>query len=915
VTSKILTTKLFIPSPRSNLVARQRLLEGLEAGVNGKLTLVSAPAGYGKSTLLSEWAHHTATPVIWLSLDAEDNNPSRFWVYFVAALRIIPFLEDLGVGDNFLRTLETQPIPDREMLLEELVATLAAIPEPFVLILDDLQLVSEPQILDGIFYLLERIPEGMSGFHLIVSSRSDPPWPLARLRVRNQVTELRARDLRFTPDEAARFLKEVMQLALSLDQIAELDRRTEGWVAGLQMAALSIKGREDITGFLEGFTGGHRFVLDYLVEEVLRQQTPEVLDFLLKTSILERLTGGLCTAVTEDETSSEILLELEKANMFLEALDDQRNWYRYHHLFADLLQKQLQTRDLDSIPVLHRQASQWYEQAGFIPEAVAHALKTGDYDFAAIQIEAHVMELIQRGEMTLVGQWMSALPEAVVRTRPVLCVAQAWSSAKYATRELAEDLLAQAETTLSTGPSPDGNLDPGVHQLVSSQIAVLQVVISRMREDPTTRQRELALEALDHIDPVQDPASQATLYFRLGLCYLDLGADEQADRTFSQVIDLGQSSGNYYAANSASYARMVIARRHGQLHQLDAVCQAAQDSMRIRDSQPQSLAGIALTILGGVNYEWNNLDEAERNLIEGLKLIENFGLIEIHVKGYFTLACVKIAQDKVETLPDLINQAALGSPGLLHYTAALQAFLDFQLGQKSSGTSHAKAALLWAETQELTLRDQSTYDWEIPEKLIYARILSRAFRTHKRVNLQARLAEVLDFLATQRGPLEKLDWRGILFELDVVMAMVLRTLERNEAALDALRQALAFAETQGFVRTFLDEGQPMRELLQLALARGIHPGYTRELLATFDGQTQPTQTEPSHQPADLLDSLSERELQVLRLLNTRLNVPEIAAEIYLAPTTVRTYVQNIYRKLGVHGRVEALQRAKELGLL
>jgi LuxR family maltose regulon positive regulatory protein len=915
VTSNILANKLFAPSSRSSLVARSRLLECLEAGVTGKLTLVSAPAGYGKSTLLSEWVHITEIPVAWLSLDPGDNNLHRFWSYFVAAMRTIPFLERKNPGENLIKNLEASNISDRKTLLDGLVNDLIAIPESFVLILDDLHLLHNPQILDGIFYLLECIPEGMSGFHLTISSRRDPPWPLARLRVRNQVTELRARDLRFTPEEVYRFFREVMLLDLAPDYIVELDKRTEGWVAGLQMAALSLRGREDIAGFLERFSGGHRFVLDYLVEEVLDQQTPATLDFLLKTSILERLTGDLCAALTEDEACSEILLELEKANMFLEALDDHRTWYRYHHLFADLLQKQLKTRDPGSISTLHLRASQWYEQAGFIPEAVAHALQTGDWDFAATKIEAHVLGLIQRGEMTLVGHWMSVLPEAVIRQRPVLCVAQVWVSAKYATRELAEDLLTQVEVTLTTDPLSDSNMDPEIYQWVSSQVAVLQVVISRMREEPTQRQQELALEALDNIIPAQDPASRAALYLRLGLCYLDLGVDEKADNSFSQVIELGQSSGNYYAAHTASYARMVIARRHGQLNRLELICQTALDSRRDRVDQPQSLDGIALTMLGGVYYDWNNLSEAEQCLTEGLRLVEPLGLSEIHVKGHFILACVKIAQGKLEILPDLIKEAALGSPGLRHYAAALQALLDFRMGQTSNCPSHARAAISWAEAQDLTLRGQPTYDWEILEKLIYARVLCQEFQSQKLALFQTRLIEVLDFLIAQRQPLEELDWRGTLFELDVVIAIVFRTLERVEEALHSLKQALAFGETQRFIRPFLDEGQPMQALLQMALADGIQEGYTRKLLAAFESRPHSTQGETSHKSDDILDSLSKRELQVLRLLNTRLNVPEIANEIFLAPTTVRTHIQNIYRKLGVHGRIEALQRGKELGLL
>ncbi len=915
VPTPIFTTKLFIPQSRGGAVSRPRLLERLKAGLAGRLTLVSAPAGYGKSTLLSEWVRQAGIPAAWLSLDPADNDPTRFWAHFVATLRMIPPLRESQVGENLLGLLQASPMPERESLLGILVTEIAVFPGRFILILDDFHTVTESQIQDGLFYLLESLPSGLSGMHLVISSRSDPPWPLARLRVNREITEVRARDLRFTPGEAALFLNDVMQLALLSDDIAELNKRTEGWVAGLQMAALSMQGREDVSEFLQGFSGSHRFVLDYLMEEVLSQQKPEILDFLLKTSILERLTGDLCDAVTGDEGSSEILQQLEKANMFLVALDDQRNWYRYHQLFADLLQKQLRTRYPALLPELHRRASQWHAQAGSSREAVAHALNTEDWDFAAPQVEKHVLGLIQHGEITLARQWMSSLPDEAIRPRPILCIAQAWTSAKYGTVKLAEDLLMQAEAALSSDPPEDGSFDPQVYDFVSRQIAVLQVVIARARGDSTQRQQELALEALDRVVPAGDSAARATLLLRLGFCYLDLGKDEQADRTFSQAFELGQSSGNHYTAHAASYGRMVIARRHGQLHKLSAICRQTLDANRERDDPPQSLTGIALSMSGSLLYERNDLDQAERDLTQGLRLVQQVGMTELLIKGHFALACTKTAQGNVESPPDLVRIAEKGNPGLASYAAALQTRFNLLLAQQNVGPQHEEEAVHWAGTQQLVLRGQPTYDWEIYEKLVYARVLRWQYQAQPGKRRKARLLEVLDFIQEQIQPLEKLDWLGVLVELYAVMAVILQTLERKAEALTALERALLLAEPQGFVRTFVDEGEPMHQLVQLALAEGICKVYTRGIMSAFDAPTNLSQSKEMVQTVGLIEPLSEREQQVLRLLNSRLSVPEIAEEIHLAPTTVRTHVQNIYRKLDVHGRIEALQRAEELGLL
>ncbi len=911
------------------MVARPRLLERLEAGTAGRLTLVSAPAGYGKSTLLSEWVHQSETPAAWLSLDEGDNDPVRFWTTFVAALQRLPVLEGSWEAEHILGLLQTTPAPAGEALLEALATSLASLQEQFVLILDDFHTVGEAQIRDGLFYLLESLPSGLAGMHLVISSRADPPWPLARWRVREELIEIRAQDLRFTPLEAAQFLNEVMGLALSAEDMAALASRTEGWAAGLQMAAISMRDREDKAGFIQAFTGSHRYVIDYLMEEVLQGQSPEVVNFLLKTSILERMNSALCAAVIGDAPfaiadrttdvqprvtghAQAILESLEQNNLFLIPLDDQRNWYRYHRLFADLLQNRLQAGHPDLVPELHRRASQWNGQSGFYGEAITHALKTGDWVFVAEQLEAYVLIAIQQGEIMQVRHWMRALPDEIIRTRPILCVAQAWASARHANVELIEELLAQAEATLAMELSADGSLSPENQQLVSNQIAVLQVVIARARGDPTQRQQALAQQALERVDLTGDTAARATLLLRLGFCYLDLGKDEQAERLFAQATASGQSSGNYYAAYSAAYGRMVIARRHGRLHDLAEICRHTLENPDEAGSPRRSLTGIALIMLGDLYYEWNKLDEAESALTQGLELVENVGIAELLVKGHFAMARVKIAQGNLSSFPDLVRMAEGGSPDLVFFTTSLQAQLHWLLSDQSVNLQ--REAFLWAGRQALELRGQPTYDWEILEKLILARILCSQYQAQAAASRRAQLEEVFEFIAGQRQSLEALGWNGTLVELYVVMTMVLQTLERRSEAMTTLEGALRLAEPHGFVRTFVDAGEPVRELIQQARDDGICGVYAQGLLSAFSG-TSPVKAELRIQPVGLGEELRPRELQVLRLLNSQLSVPEIALELHLAPTTVRTHVRNIYGKLGVHSRLEALHRAKDLGLL
>lgn len=921
--TSILPTKLFIPRFPGEAVIRQRLFNHLDSGLDRVLTLVSAPAGYGKSTLLSEWAKQAKIPVAWLSLDTNDHDQVRFWSHFIAALETLSCFEGLKFV-NLQHEKESILPFQTSKFLDELIKEIVLTTEKSVVILDDFHTISDGEIPDGLLYLLEKLSTGSSKFHLILSSRTDPPWPLARLRVSNQISEIRAKDLRFTVEEATQLFKQVMALDLSPTDINLLEKRTEGWVAGLQMAAISLRGQEDIPKFIQSFSGSNRFVMDYLLEEVLNRQPEGFQNFLVKTSILEKLNGDLADYILRnsdspdhqqwDNDTQSILVTLEQNNLFLIALDDQRNWFRYHHLFADLLQNRLRARYPEIIPVLHQQASIWFSREGYLEEAIDHAIKTNDLGFATRQIETHVINLIRHGNISLTRKWIRSLPDEIIRPRPILCLAQAWAYANHANIELAEELLTQAEAALSAETFLQDDLDKDVEQLLSTYISVLRVVIARIRGKSPQQQQELALEILNHLETSENIAAQATLYYRLGLCYLDLGKLDQADHVFSQAVKLGRSSGNYYTIHAANYGRMVIANLKGQLFEIVDICQSNQIS-KSQSAERQRLVGIDLIMLGSVQYEWNDLQQAERNLSSGLKLIEQIGITELVIKGQYAHARVNIALDQQKIMPDLVDMAERSHPELKAYAAARQVQIALLLAAHSTDSNFTGFVYQWADKQRFVLRDPFSYDWEIQEKLIYARVLCHQYKSSPDTGIKEKLNAFLDFFTEQHHRLVDLRWNGILIEGYLVKALTLQVLGRYQDALSSLEHALNLAESQKYVRIFIDEGEPMRDLLKLALDAGICKGYTQELLSSFGHLKKDSQTIIKVESTELVDPLSEKELQILRFLNSRLSVPEIAAEIHLAPSTVRTHVQNIYRKMDTHNRIETLRKAKDLGLL
>ncbi|MDY6875407.1 MAG: LuxR C-terminal-related transcriptional regulator [Chloroflexota bacterium] len=930
----LLQTKLYIPPAqpdpsiglRARLVPRPRLIERLNAGLDRKMTLVSAPAGFGKTTLLSEWIYHLETrffgknlvsgsprPVAWLSLDEGDNDPARFLAYLVAALQTV----EPDVGADVLTALQSPQPPSVEAALTALINDIVAVPQgdrkgrPYVLMLDDYHLIAARPIHDALTFLIEHLPPQM---HLVIATRADPPLPLARLRGRNQLTELHAADLRFTPDEAAAFLNQVMELDLLAEDVAALETRTEGWIAGLQMAAISMRGRKDVTAFIRAFTGSHRFILDYLVEEVLDQQSPAIQEFLLKTSILERMTGSLCDAVlskgAEEQGSggdgvfspalplrtsadSQKTLEyLEHNNLFVVPLDDERRWYRYHRLFADLLRQRLQQAQADLVPTLRRRASEWYEQYGLIGEAASHALAADDFERAARLIEQTAWKMLTRGEMTTLLNWLGALPDEVVRARPRLDVFRAWALTLTSQLDHAELRLQETDT-----------------QGLEGEVAAVRAYAACFRGD-VTRAIELSRQALEHL-PEEGLFLRSLMALNLGNAYWLSGNPAAAGQALTKAAALGQAAGDIYLAMIATSLLGQAQEMAGQLHQAvetyrQALQLATPSQGEGRGSRPVLFAGLAHLGLAGPLYEWNDLDGAMRQVMRAIELGERGGSVSTLQGSYTTLAQVCQARGDMDGALEALHQAEslARKHDLIHViglVAAFRARLWLAQGDPSTISGQAiAAASRWAQESGLSADDDLSYTGEIGH-LTLAQVLIAQGMPGEALRLLARLLEAAQTAGRT----------GSVIEILALQALAFQAQSDLERALSALEQALSLAEPEGFVRIFLDLGEPMVRLLRRALSQGIAPNYVARLLAAFGEEVELT----SPAMESLIEPLSERELEVLRLIAAGLSNPEIAEELVIAVSTVKSHTNHIYGKLGVKNRTQAVARARELDLL
>jgi LuxR family transcriptional regulator, maltose regulon positive regulatory protein len=881
VSTPILTTKLYVPPPRPKAILRPSLIERLNEGLHRKLTLISAPAGFGKTTLVSEWVASCKRPVAWLSLDKGDNDPTTFITYLVVALQTV--VPKMGQGVLDILQMQQSQTPPVESLLTSLLNDLNIVPEKLVLVLDDYHVIENQPLNQALSFLIERLP---SQLHLVIATREDPPIPLARLRVQGQLTELRAADLRFTPAEAAEFFNQVMGLQLSAENIVALENRTEGWIAGLQLAALSMQGRSDAVSFIKSFTGSHHFVLDYLVEEVLQKQSATIQAFLLLTSILDRMCGPLCDAVMLDTSTSgqETLEYLDHANLFIVPLDNERRWYRYHHLFGDLLrQRLLQNFAPERIAELHISASEWSESNGLTFEAFRHATAAGDVERVERLIESREIDLHFHSVTTVVLEWLASLPEAVLNAHPQLWVRSAGLALMAGQTTEVEGKLQAAEKAIQSV-----ELDDKTRDLIG-RIACVRatLALTRYQPDAMITQAYRALEYL-HLDNL---TSRFTANWALGTAMMFRGDRVGATRAREEGMVLSQKSGNVFSIILATAALGKMQELDNKLPQAD---ETYRRSLRLSGDHPQPSAAEVHLGLARICYEWNDLEAAERHGQQGLQLTLQWdSVIDRFIVSEVFLARLKLTRGDLDGATALLAKAEQSARRhnfslRLPEIAAVQVLVLIRQGQ-------AAAAAQLASQYELPLSQ--------------ARVLIA----------QSNPAAALMILEPLRQQMEARGWADERLNTIVLQAIAFHIHGEKDKAIKLLGEALALAEPGGFIRIFIDEGPLMAELLSEAAAFGMMPEYVRKLLATFETEKRKTETEPDPSSAQatqpLSDPLSQRELEVLRLIARGLSNREIGERLFLALSTVKGHNRIIFDKLQVQSRTEALSRARELGLL
>jgi LuxR family maltose regulon positive regulatory protein len=896
--SPLVATKLYIPKLRRGLVARPRLNERLGRGAESRLTLISAPAGFGKTTVLSAWlaaAGVERRSVAWLSVEESDRRPGLFWTYAITALQsVVP-----GVGAGALALLQSAQTPI-ETVLATLLNELNAVPDEILLVLDDYHLVDGPDVEAGVVFLLEHLPPHV---HLVISSRADPALPLARLRARGELVEVRAADLRFTLDEVTDYLNAVVGLDLTAHDISALEGRTEGWIAALQLAALSMQGRADVTGFIAGFAGDDRYIVDYLVEEVLRRQPDHVRSFLIHTSILDRLSGPLCDAVTAQHGGKAMLELLDRANLFVVPLDDSRRWYRYHHLFADVLRTHLRDERAGELADLHRRASRWYHQNGEPAAAVRHALSAGDIERAAELVELAIPALLRTRQEPTIRGWLDALPDEVVRVRPVLAVGLVGALMSGGEFEGVEARLQDAERLLDKPPTDRAEMVvvdgegflrlPGEIQMYRAALALVQ------GDTPATIRH--AHRAIDRA-AVDDHLTRAGASALLGLAFWGDGDLAGAHRAYSACVDGLRRVGHISDILGCSITLADIRATQGRLGE---ALRTYEQALQLAAQQGGTmLRGTADMYVGmsQIACERNDLDAATRHLLRSQELGEHTGLPQNPYRWRVAMARVRQARGDLPGALQLLDEAQQVYVGdfapNVRPVPALTARLLAAQGRFGE-------ALGWAHEQGLSVDDDVSYLREF-QHITLARVLlsqDTAHRTGSAVDEAARLLERL-LTAAETG-----ERTGSVIEILVLLALAHHARGDTPGALAPLERALTLAEPEGYVRVFVGEGSPMVSLLKAVAKRRVWWTYVRRLVGA--GETT-TVTRPGQ---GLIDPLSERELDVLRLLGTDLDGPAIARELVVSLNTLRTHTKSIYAKLGVNSRRAAVRQAGELNLL
>jgi len=886
-----LKTKICVPPLRPGWISRSRLDKRMDEGFERKLTLLSAPAGFGKTTLLVDWIHQSKIPAAWFSIDKRDNDPRHFLAYVILGLQSL----EAGTGEAALTMLQSPQPPPIESILINLINDVTRAPKDFALVLDDYHLVDAQPIHDTIAFLLENLPEQM---HMIIATRADPPLPLARVRSQNLLTELRAADLSFTNDEAARLFDQSIDLQLSARDIQLIEARTEGWAAGLQLAALSLQGCKDPSGFLKGFKGDNRYIADYLTEEVLNRQPEDLRNFLLKTSILGRLCGSLCDALTDQANSGQVLNALEKANLFVVPLDDERRWYRYHHLFADLLEQRLRSRQSELMPELHRRASQWFADNDFKNEAVDHAFLSKDYD-RAVELIEEIAELDwDRARESRLLHWFKKLPDEKIDADPKLCIFYARELFKSGYMDETEKRLQAAEQMLATTSS--GDLDKAG---LRGRIAVIRAYMLTRTGD-LSGTVDFSSQALKLL-PEKDLNWRSVAATLLGMGYGPGRLAEQQD-AFGKAMEISKSAGNIYYHTFAGSCLASAMVQSGRLKEAREFIRQMLDLAIENGIEQTGIGGSLYGNLGLILCEWGDFEEGARLIHKGIELSElgrdpvlvaacQLSLLRALIYQMDLAGVLKL----IEELNEIARNFALPS-WIANVISAFNVFSWL-------GSGNLNAALQWAKERGLSADDKLDSQHEVAY-LALAHILIAQNKLDEADQLLQRLIKNATAGDRVYMLIEMRLWRVLIFTLKADKA----------AAMAELKLALALAAPGGFIMIFVSKGNHVAELLEeiLAVKKGDHDvaeagyslSYARKIRSAFKAVTPP-------KIEGLLDPISERELEVLHLIAAGLSNKEIAEKLFISLNTVKTHTKNINSKLDVKSRTRAVARAKELGLL
>ena len=912
----LLATRLHVPRPPLQLVRRPRLIERLQQTMERQLTLIAAPAGFGKTTLLSAWLQDAPVSPAWVSLESGDDDPTRFWSYTFAALDAVR----PGLGATGLPLLQSTQPPPLEIILTAVINHLATAAGELVLVFDDYHVITAQPIHASVTFLLEHLPAHL---HLIIATRADPPLPLARLRTKGQLVEIRSTDLRFTREEASSFLSQTVGVEFSPEDMTALETRTEGWIAGLQLAALSLQGREDISHFMQAFTGTHRFVVDYLTQEVLARQSADVQHFLIQTAILERLCGPLCEAVTGEPGGQAMLERLEEANLFLHPLDDERQWYRYHQLFVEMLRQRLQRAQPDQVAHLHQRASAWYAQHELIREAVYHALAANDFPQAARLIEQAFNTLVRRGEITTLQRWAAALPDELVRSNIELSVLQGWLLFVSGKHDAAELHLQDVEHTfginlVSDEHSEQQTMPGGVSRQaeIKGRIAAIRASIAVTRGDlpRTIALSRLALEYLP-----KENISRAYAAWYLGRAYWLSGDVRAASIALAEASHVSWEVDHLYSVFMVTHDLAHVQKLQGQLHLADQTYrQALQQAQEWGGDLPA--IGPAYVGRGNLEYEWNHLDAATSLLQEGITLCKRTGNGRAILQAYITLAFIKQAQGDTDGANAIMQQVVSRvletgeRTSRQHLSRHRNAQVEASWAWLSLMQGDEAAVLRWLQHCGLSFEQEISH------------LREREYLTLVRVLIaRRRLDEAKQWLANLLQLAEAQGRTGSVIEILMLQAEALHASGEGNQAIERLSRALLLAEPEGYTRLFVDEGVPVAHLLMQMRHRppAGQPAsmHYREHLLTLLGRAYDEDVPheafavPGSGTYPLAEPLSERELEVLRLIVAGYSNREIAVQLVIAVSTVKWYVNAIYGKLQVESRTKAIARARELNIL